>query len=763
MNVAVETSRTIDGNMCKSTQTLPVAKRVHRWTETTNVDVRDGGPRAQEISDSCVLPRVFNMKRSRELTALQNNQVDGHIKKQHDQCSVHVTMASVKAVQTEATLLSRSCVDTAFRRSGIDCKDVSKPSQASHAAEKAHLWTEATDLRNFQDSDPGAQVSPEMKRKKMDVLAFYRAMSVEKHAKRRKKLDDKSADAVLLKIGNGDISDVDFSDDEFNNSDVEEVDNNISNAVMAEALVQPAISNPTDMELDMSTPSTKLSVKWVDGELAPSHTACSYQPRIGSLPREPLAYFSQYFSVEIFDSLAKFTNLYALQRNGDLVTTKEELKVFFGILMLMGVLKFPRVRMYWQASTRIPAIADAMSAKRFFKIRVALHIADSNAPQDGSCLDKFWKVRPMLEAIRQRCLQLEPLEHSSIDEQHVAVTGRVPRKRLAKGKRHPKGFKMFVRCSADGLAHDLELYQGTRTGVSAQHTDFGNEGSVVMRLVEGLPKGMNMKCFMGSYFTSVELLLQLKEIGILATGAIRPDRLPGCMLKSEREMKKKGRGSIDAKVSEARDITAVRWQDNSLVNVVSTHVGVGNPRKVKRWREATKSYVEIDCPEVIVQYNAYIVGVDKLDFLMSLYPLHIRTRKWPVRVMSHLVGFALCNSWIEYVRDCSKAELPRKSIMDLLAFQSDLAHSLITCNKASPKECGRSSNQSPLPTPRRSLPPNSVRYDGFHHWPEHVTASCAQRCRREGCTSKCRIRCRKCRVFLCLSLQNDCFFLFHNK
>ncbi|XP_072141061.1 piggyBac transposable element-derived protein 2-like isoform X2 [Dermacentor andersoni] len=602
----------------------------------------------------------------------------------------------------------------------------------------------------------------EMKHKKMDVLAFYRAMSVEKHAKRRKKLDDKSADAVLLKIGNGDISDVDFSDDDFNNSDIEEVDNNISSAITAEALVQPAISNPTDMELDESTPSTKVSVKWVDGELAPSHTACSYQPRISSPPREPLVYFSQYFSVEIFDSLAKFTNLYALQRNGDLVTTKEELKVFFGILMLMGVLRFPRVRMYWQTSTRIPTIADAMSAKRFFKIRVAIHIAESKAPQDGSCLDKFWKVRPMLEAIRQRCLQLEPIEHSSIDEQHVAVTGCVPRKRLAKGKRHPKGFKMFVRCSADGLAHDLELYQGTRAGVSAQHTDFGHEGSVVMRLVEGLPKGMNMKCFMGSYFTSVDLLLQLKEIGILATGAIRPDRLPGCMLKSEKEMKRKGRGSINAKVSEARDITAVRWQDNSVASVVSTHVGVGNPRKVKRWSEATKSYVKIDCPEVIVQYNAYVVGVDKLDYLMSLYPLHIRTRKWPVRVMSHLVSFALCNSWIEYVRDCSKAELPRKSIMDLLAFQSDLAHSLITCNKASPKECGRSSNKSPLPTPRKSLPPNSVRYDGFHHWPEHVTTSCSQRCRREGCTSKCRIRCRKCRVFLCLSSQNDCFFLFHN-
>lgn len=73
--------------------------------------------------------------------------------------------------------------------------------------------------------------------------------------------------------------------------------------------------------------------------------------------------------------------MYALQRDGtELGTTEEEIKVFFGMLMLMGVLKFPRVWMYWTTATRIPAIAEAMSAKKFFKIRATLHISDSNAP-----------------------------------------------------------------------------------------------------------------------------------------------------------------------------------------------------------------------------------------------------------------------------------------------------------------------------------------------------------------------------------------------
>ncbi|KAL3221916.1 hypothetical protein MRX96_050159 [Rhipicephalus microplus] len=219
---------------------------------------------------------------------------------------------------------------------------------------------------------------------------------------------------------------------------------------------------------------------------------------------------------DLFQDFAEFTNRYVLQRDGTvLATTKEEIKVFFGILMLMGVLMYPRVRMYWQAATRIPAIADAMGVKRFFKIRGALHITDANAEWDPNSLDKFWKVRPLSEAVRGRCLQLVPLEKNSIDEQMVPFTGRIAAKQFVKGKPNPEGVNVFVRCSFDGLAHDFELYQGKGTGVSKEHSHLRLGGSVVMRLVEHLPKAQNIKCYMDNYFTSVKLLLELKEIGIL--------------------------------------------------------------------------------------------------------------------------------------------------------------------------------------------------------------------------------------------------------
>lgn len=93
--------------------------------------------------------------------------------------------------------------------------------------------------------------------------------------------------------------------------------------------------------------------------------------------------------------------------------------------------------------------------KRIFKISCARHVTDANAEWDPNSLDKFWKVRPLLEAVRCRCAQLVPLEQKSIDEEMVSFMGSVVAKQFLKRKPNPEGVKVFVRCSFDGLAHDF--------------------------------------------------------------------------------------------------------------------------------------------------------------------------------------------------------------------------------------------------------------------------------------------------------------------
>ncbi|KAL3184705.1 hypothetical protein MRX96_005811 [Rhipicephalus microplus] len=173
-------------------------------------------------------------------------------------------------------------------------------------------------------------------------------------------------------------------------------------------------------------------------------------------------------------------------------------------------------------------------------------------------------------------------------------------------------------------------------------------------------------------------------------------------------------------------------------------------------------------PQVIVEYNRHMGSVDKLDIGMSLYPIRAKTKKWPVRVISHLTSFVLANSWLQYVWDASAEGLQHKETKNMLEFRTDVALSLIHSNRPAEKKKGRPSleslqkvlkpvhNAAPLPT-------MFVPFDGKEHWPQHVSFANSQRCRKQDCKSKTHVRCMKSVVFLRLSATNYCFFNFHQK
>ncbi|XP_065289748.1 piggyBac transposable element-derived protein 3-like [Dermacentor albipictus] len=600
----------------------------------------------------------------------------------------------------------------------------------------------------------------------MDAAAFYGNADLRNHGRQRRRLDDDSAESLLSRIGDGNTSDIGLSDDE-----EEEGHPNQSAAVTDNEACPSGAAERLDPLLDHDEQQKyagrqKRKAVWTSAEFEPPDTTFHSAGRDVSAVIEPCEYFFRYFTEELFEEIARCTNIYALQTSGAILgTTPEEIKTFFGMLLIMGTLKFPRIRMYWSPATQIPSVSGAMSVNRFFRLRSALHVTEPDPDHTGT--DKFWKVRPLLDAVRKRCLELPPTEKNSIDEQMIPFTGRVVAKQFVRNKPNPEGVKVFVRCSSSGVAHDFEFYQGKGTGTSVEHKHLGLGGSIVMRLTQHLPKLRNFKCYFDNYFTSITLLQELKEIGIWAIGTIRSNRLQGCPLKSEKALKKEGRGSMDASVTKSGDVTVVRWQDNGIVNIASTFVGVGEPTNVKRWSEASKKHVDIPCPEIISQYNESMGGVDKMDFLLSLYPLKQRTRKWPVRVISHFTSFSLVNGWQEYLADANDNCFQRRKMLDLLAFQNDVGLALIMCNKNGARKRGRPSNDAKEP-PRKvhnaePRPVNAVRYDGMNHWPAHTGNSFAQRCKLEGCNSRTRVRCRKCNVFLCLSATNDCFYAFHNK
>ena len=77
----------------------------------------------------------------------------------------------------------------------------------------------------------------------------------------------------------------------------------------------------------------------------------------------------------------------------------------------------PSVYNYWSRSLRIPTIADVMPRNRFLELRRYFHIVDNTAAHDSD--DKLFKIRAVIEVVRNEYVKMTPEECHSVDEQII--------------------------------------------------------------------------------------------------------------------------------------------------------------------------------------------------------------------------------------------------------------------------------------------------------------------------------------------------------
>ena len=121
------------------------------------------------------------------------------------------------------------------------------------------------------------------------------------------------------------------------------------------------------------------------------------------------------------------------------------------------------------------------------------------------------------------------------------------------------GFKIFSRNGLSGTLYDFEFDGAPDPDKVEQIDEIGYYGGdIVLRLCLHLPKKRNFKLYFDNYFSYPELLLRLKMDGFWTVGTIRQDRMCGCKVKSEIELKKEDCGSYDGSVDLNSGIVIVR-------------------------------------------------------------------------------------------------------------------------------------------------------------------------------------------------------------
>ncbi|XP_023312460.1 piggyBac transposable element-derived protein 3-like, partial [Anoplophora glabripennis] len=409
--------------------------------------------------------------------------------------------------------------------------------------------------------------------------------------------------------------------------------------------------------------------------------------------------------------------------------TKNDIKDFIAIEILMGVIKMPSYCDYWSNNLRYSKIADIMTLKRFQQIRRFLHFVNNEDVNQ----DRYFKIRPFLDIIRNNCLSMPQERRFSIDEMMIPYKGTMAGSRRQYIKNKPKkwGFKVFVRAGITGFVYDFLLYSGEDTFRQIDFTEeeqqFGLGGKVVIALSKTTA---NLACsvlYFDNFFSSFELLVYLRQcLGLFSLGTLRSNRIRDCKLEDDKSLKNRGRGSFSQQVSNELNakLAVVKWFDNKAVLLVSSFTDAYPISSVKRYRKEDKRRVDVPCPQIVLEYNQHMGGVDLADMFVALYRTGMKSKRWYLGIFSQFLDICINNSWILYKEDFDHNPKQSKKKMALKDFRIMIAEGLLQKNRirGRPSNLLKSTENRPNRSPITTRPCMDMQYDAYGHFPVFSSA-----------------------------------------
>ncbi|CAL4128409.1 unnamed protein product, partial [Meganyctiphanes norvegica] len=562
------------------------------------------------------------------------------------------------------------------------------------------------------------------------------------------------------KINSHQFQEVLEQDDFGNSSEIEE----LSDDEMGDITV---VNIPDEAKDDDTFEAKTENVKWEKTPFTPSgipvEDFCTPMELVCNDEHEPLSplnYFTNFFTKDFIENVAEKTNMFYMQNTGkNLNVTPGEIQTLIGIHIEMGTVTYPQLRLYWGQTRRYDLIADAMTFNRFSNLRNNLHMVN-NLDHDVNSTDKFWKVRPIMDKFLEVISKENVKPILCVNEQMIPFRGKLTLKQFVRGKPIPWGIKLFFLCSEGGMPYNFMAYQGKSNIIPEEYKDLGLGGAIVMSLVKGrVEKESNYNLFIDNFFTSPILINKLLEYGTFCTGTVRANRIGKPPIKSIKDLKSDGRGAMDGCTSTDGNMCLVKWNDNNIVNLLSSAYDWEKSAQVRRWDKVKKERIDVKCPSGIIHYNKGMEGVDQLDFYLALYRIHIKSKKWTLRVIFHFVDLGVIVSWLQYKRDCESSGVPSKEQKSLLQFRLELAEAVINAGSNSLKVSNKKSRNY-----FHCSPGEDVRYDGIGHFPEWRNER--QRCRycsHNHSRAASHTFCIKCNVHLCINSRRNCFLDYHKR
>lgn len=473
-------------------------------------------------------------------------------------------------------------------------------------------------------------------------------------------------------------------------------------------------------------------------------------PMVPSDIRSPSQIFLCLFSEVLIERIVEQTNLYRQQSDKPFkAVNKAEILKFIGMNIMMGISRLPAIRCYWSSNCQLhnSYISSVMPLNRFFAILSHIHLNDNlSMPQKGEPnYDKLYKLRPLLDMLSENFIKFyKPSEKQAVDESMVKFKGRSTLKQYNPQKPIKRGFKIWVRADEHGFVCEFQVY----TGKTANLVEKQLGERVVIDLTHQIIS-KNYQVYFDNYFTSVNLMIELKSKNILACGTVRKNRkgLPKKQI-NDKTMK---RGDYESRTS-YKGISWIKWNDNKPIQFLSNFHDPSIKTTVSR-RQKDGTSIQINCPQATRDYNNYMNCVDKADQLKSTYEISRKSKKWWLRIFWHFIDVTVVNSFIIYKQNTPSTK------MNLIDFRLKLVTELI--GFASPKKRGPKTKQF-TPSKRKPQISNEIRFSQARHIPTKLEIQRNCTC----CSSKTnRVRtsymCITCNVPLYIKEKINCYEIYH--
>ncbi|KOB71806.1 PiggyBac transposable element-derived protein 4, partial [Operophtera brumata] len=387
----------------------------------------------------------------------------------------------------------------------------------------------------------------------------------------------------------------------------------------------------------------------------------------------PVDIFLKYFDDDLLELIVRQTNRHATYQIDRFRTTENsrlnkwtntdkcEITTFLAILIFQGLAPLSVESHYWKETgyLTLKYFKTLMTYNRFLLLKRLLNFSDSNisvsTDQTQRTDPKLRKIWPVLSHLQKKFSELYlPGQEIAIDESLLKWQGRLSFAQKIATKAAKVGVKTYELCeSSTGYLWNFYVYTGKdsqQPSSELQDMDTAENSTkppaptcatarIVLNLVNPL-LNLGHTLVMDNFYNSPLLARYLKSQGTDCYGTLRINRefVPESI---------KSVSKNDMRVGEvihtfSRDVSICLWRDNNLVSMLSTYHenSIGGKEKYGRYKYK---------PQIVLDYNLMMGGVDKKDQLLSAHPIE-RSRNiiWYKKVFRRLLNITIVNSYVVY-------------------------------------------------------------------------------------------------------------------